>query len=98
MSLQPSDRGLRPSAALLTGANLVCAAVGVAQGLFVLRLLGPETFGAAAVVVALTAVATNLIDVRLIDLISNLYYNEKASCPETGAAYQSTRNDRDQLG
>jgi len=90
MSLRPSDRGLRPSAALLTGANLVCAAVGVAQGLFVLRLLGPATFGAAAVVVALTAVATNIVDVRLIDLISNLYYDEKASCPDTGAAYRGS--------
>jgi O-antigen/teichoic acid export membrane protein len=90
MSSRPSDRGLRPSAALLTGANLVCAAVGVTQGLFVLRLLGPATFGAAAVVVALTAVATNVVDVRLIDLIANLYYDEKASCPDTGAAYRGS--------
>ena len=90
MSSRPSDRGLRPSAALLTGANLVCAVVGVSQGFLVLRLLGPATFGAAAVVVALTAVATNVVDVRLIDLIANLYYNEKASCPDTGAAYRGS--------
>jgi O-antigen/teichoic acid export membrane protein len=87
-SLKSSDLG--PSAVLLTGANLVCAVIGVVQGLLVLRMLGPETFGAAAVVVALTAVATNLVDVRLMDLISNLYYNDRASCPDTGAAYRAS--------
>jgi O-antigen/teichoic acid export membrane protein len=56
--------------------------------LLVVRILGPEAFGVAAVVVALGAVATNLVDTRLIDLISNLYYNEHASCPETGVAYR----------
>ena len=81
---------LNSSTVLLTGANLVCAVIGVAQGLFVLRLLGPATFGAAAVVVALTAVATNLVDVRLIDLISNLYYDDRASHPDTGAAYRAS--------
>jgi O-antigen/teichoic acid export membrane protein len=87
MSSRSSDSG---SAALLTGANLVCALIGVAQGLFVLRLLGPATFGAVAVVIALTAVAANMVDVRLIDLISNLYYNDRVSCPETGASYRTS--------
>ena len=81
---------LKKSAALLTGTNLVCAAIGVSQGLLVIRLLGPETYGAAAVVVALAAVAANLVDVRLIDLMSNLYYDERASCPDTGAAYRAS--------
>src|SRR5205814_95039 len=88
--ISSASSDLRSSAALLTGMNIVCAVVGVSQGLFVLRLLGPEIFGAAAVVVALTSVATNLVDVRLIDLISSLYYNEKASCPDTGSAYRTS--------
>ena len=81
---------LKSSAALLTGTNLVCAAIGVSQGLLVLRLLGPATYGATAVVVALTAVATNLVDVRLIDLISNLYYDDRAASPDTGAGYRAS--------
>ena len=88
--MSTTSSNLRPSTVLLTGANLVCAVIGVAQGLFVLRMLGPATFGAAAVVVALTAVATNLVDVRLIDLISNLYYDDRASHPHTGAAYRAS--------
>ena len=88
--MSSTSSNLRPSTVLLTGANLVCAVIGVAQGLFVLRMLGPATFGAAAVVVALTAVATNLVDVRLIDLISNLYYDDRASHPDTGAAYRAS--------
>jgi O-antigen/teichoic acid export membrane protein len=89
--MMPSaSNNLRSSAVLLTGTNIACAVVGVSQGLFVLRLLGPEIYGAAAVVVALTAVATNLIDVRLTDLISNLYFDNRASSPDTGPAYRTS--------
>jgi O-antigen/teichoic acid export membrane protein len=79
---------LTESAAVLTTANLVCAAIGAAQGLLVVRLLGPEGFGAAAVIAALAAVACNIVDARLMDLISNLYFNEHASSPTTGLAYR----------
>lgn len=88
-SVQLTSR-LGSSAVLLTGANLACAAIGVTQGLVVLRLLGPSNYGAAAVVIALTGVATNLVDVRLFDLISSLYYDERASRPETGAALRAS--------
>ncbi len=71
--MSPAPDQLKTSAAFLTAVNLACAAIGAAQGLAVVRLLGPEGFGAAAVLVSLTAVATNLIDVRLTDLVSNLY-------------------------
>ena len=81
---------LKSSAAFLTVVNLVCAAIGAAQGLVVVRLLGPEGFGAAAVLVSLTAVATNLIDVRLSDLVSNLFYSADASDDARGAAYRAS--------
>jgi O-antigen/teichoic acid export membrane protein len=88
MSSAPDQ--LKTSAAFLTAVNLVCAAVGAGQGLAVVRLLGPEGFGSAAVLVSLTAVATNLIDVRLTDLVSNLYYSPAASDDTRGAAYRAS--------
>ena len=88
MSSAPDQ--LKTSAAFLTAVNLVCAANGAAQGLAVVRLLGPEGFGAAAVLVSLTAVAVNLIDVRLPDLVSNLYYAPDASDDAAGAAYRAS--------
>ena len=81
---------LKTSAAFLTAVNLVCAAIGAAQGLAVVRLLGPDGYGAAAVLVALTAVATNLIDVRLTDLVSNLYYSPAATDDAKGAAHRAS--------
>lgn len=79
---------LRNAAALLTGTNVACAAIGVSQGVLVLRWLGTETYGAAAVVVAVTAVATNIVDVRLTDLISKLYFDDRASGGD-GSAYRA---------
>lgn len=81
---------LKSAAALLTSTNVACAAIGASQGLLVLRLLGPESYGAAAVLVALTAVATNLVDVRLTDLISKLYYDEGASFAANGTQYRTS--------
>jgi O-antigen/teichoic acid export membrane protein len=81
---------LKTSAAFLTAVNLGCAAIGAAQGLAVVRLLGPDGYGAAAVVVALTAVATNLIDVRVTDLVSNLYYSPEATDDAKGAAHRAS--------
>src|SRR5882672_7536146 len=85
-----ASNDLKASAAFLTGTNLVCAAIGAAQGLAVVRFLGPDAYGAAAVLVSLTAVGTNLIDVRIFDLVSNLYFNQEASSPTTGAAYRAS--------
>ena len=81
---------LKASAAFLTAVNLGCAAIGAAQGLAVVRLLGPDGYGAAAVLVALTSVATNLIDVRLTDLVSNLYYSPAATDDARGAAHRAS--------
>lgn len=81
---------LKASAAFLTATNLVCAAIGAVQGLAVVRLLGPDAYGVAAVLVSLTAVAANLVDVRTFDLVSNLYYNQEASRPANGAAYRAS--------
>src|SRR5258705_1071534 len=83
MSSAPDQ--LKTSAAFLTAVNLACAAIGAAQGLAVVRLLGPEGYGAAAVLVSLTAVATNLIDVRLTDLGSDLYFKPSPSDDTPGA-------------
>lgn len=80
---------LKSSAALLTGVNVACAVIGVLQGLLVLRMLGPELFGAAAVLVAIGAVAANLVDVRVTDLVSRLYYDERA-CLVNGAGYRGS--------
>jgi O-antigen/teichoic acid export membrane protein len=88
VAMTSTSAELKGSAALLTAANIVCAVIGVSQGLLVLRMLGPESFGAAAVLVALAAVAANVIDVRPIDLISGLYYGKPASCPQSGEAYR----------
>src|SRR5262245_15409703 len=74
-----SRGNLQASAALLTGANVICGVIGASQGLLVLRMLGPDLFGAAAVLVAIGTVATNLVDVRLTDLLSRLYYDRQAS-------------------
>jgi O-antigen/teichoic acid export membrane protein len=83
------SRDLKSSTTLLIGANVVSAAVGALQGVLVLRILGTELFGAAAVLIALTSIAANFVDVRLHDLISKLYYDERAACPETGLAYRA---------
>src|SRR5690348_5386722 len=85
-----STDNLKTSAAFLTGTNLVCGVVGVLQGLAVVRLLGADAYGAAAVLVSLTSVSANLIDVRVTDLVSNLYYNDEALKPGTGAAYRAS--------
>lgn len=87
MPPSPSEN-LKASAALLTGVNLLCAGIGAAQGLVVVRLLGPEGYGAAAVLLSLTSVAANLIDVRLIDLVSNLLYSEDAA--RYGSPYRAS--------
>ena len=87
---QSTAPDLKGAAALLTTANIGCAAIGASQGLLIMWLLGPDSFGAAAVVAALTAVAANLVDVRLTDLISKLYYDDQASRAASGAAYRTS--------
>jgi len=74
----------------LTAVNLGCAAIGAAQGLAVVRLLGPDAYGAAAVLMALTSVAANLIDVRVTDLVSNLYYSPAATDDTEGASHRAS--------
>jgi O-antigen/teichoic acid export membrane protein len=81
---------LKGAAALLTTANVACTAIGASQGLLILWLLGPGYFGAVAVLVALTGVAANLIDVRLTDLVSKLYYDDRASDAASGAEYRTS--------
>ena len=90
MTTGPETNGrLARAATLLAANNMLCAGVGFAQGLVVLRLLGAENFGAAAVLTALTAVAANVIDVRLHDLMSRLYFDERANCPHSGTAFRT---------
>ena len=81
---------LKSSAVFLTAVNLGCAAIGAAQGLAVVRLLGPDAYGAAAVLMALTSVAANLIDVRVTDLVSNLYYSPAATDDTAGASHRAS--------
>ena len=88
--MQSTAPDLKGAAALLTTANVVCAAIGASQGLLVMWLLGPDSFGAAAVLAALTAVAANVVDVRLTDLISRLYYDDGASGAASGATYRTS--------
>jgi O-antigen/teichoic acid export membrane protein len=80
---------LNGAVALLIGTNTTCAVIGATQGLLVLRMLGPEFFGAAAVLVALTSVATNFVDVRVTDLIARLYYREGTSNAALDPEYRS---------
>ena len=84
------DDALAQSAVLLTTINLACGAIGALQGLAVARLLGASTFGVVAIITALTAVAMNIVDVRLQDLVSKLYFDQAASDDATGAAYKAS--------
>ena len=86
--MQSTTPDLKGAAALLTAANIACAAIGASQGFLILWLLGPDYFGAAAVLTALAAVAANLVDVRLTDLISKLYYDDEATGAPSGAEYR----------
>jgi O-antigen/teichoic acid export membrane protein len=84
------DEARAQSAVLLTTINLACGAIGAVQGLTVARLLGASAFGVVAIVTALTAVATNVVDVRLQDLVSKLYFDRAATDDVTGAAYKAS--------
>ena len=54
--------------------NVVCAALGLAQGLIVARYLGPSAYGVMAILATLGGVAANFWDVRLIDLAIRQHY------------------------
>jgi O-antigen/teichoic acid export membrane protein len=58
----------------LTAATAIAGAIGFAQGIYVLRVLGAERYGVAAVVVAIGAVAANLVDFRIGDFVSREFY------------------------
>lgn len=61
----------RPVSALVL-TNLASGTIGLLQGLAVLSWLGAAQYGVVAVIVACSAVAANLIDVRLADLTMRL--------------------------
>lgn len=59
---------------LLSAANLAAAAAGFVQTMIVVRVLDVAGYGALAVMASLVAVAANVLDVRIADLASRLYY------------------------
>lgn len=67
------------SASLLSAVNVVCAAIGFVQILFVVRVLDVAAYGVLAIMASVVAMAANLLDVRVGDLASRLYYG-----PQTG--------------
>src|SRR4051812_22321548 len=76
--MPPESDNLKGGTALLTAINVVCAAIGAAQGVFIVRTLGPNLFGIAAVLVAIASITTNLVDVRITDLVSRIYFDARS--------------------
>lgn len=72
-----------PMIPYLAVVNLICAAIGLGQNILVVKLLGPEQYGAVAIVVAFNAVAANFFDLRLSDVIAKLYFNTRSPAAES---------------
>lgn len=66
--------GLGRAFATLASASGVGTAVGVLQGIYVAAALGPATLGVLGAAQSLNAMMTNLVDVRLGDVIARRYY------------------------
>lgn len=62
---------------VLLASNIVCAVLGLAQGLYAARELGAAAFGVIGVLQAFAGLASNFWDVRLIDLTTKLHYTHR---------------------
>ena len=60
----------------LLGINVLCAALGVFQFAYGVAMLEPADFAVIGVLTAIGGVVTGLLDVRLIDLTTKLYFAE----------------------
>jgi O-antigen/teichoic acid export membrane protein len=64
---------------VLLASNIMCAVLGLAQGLYAARELGAAAFGVIGVLQAFAGLASNFWDVRLIDLTTKLHYTHRDS-------------------
>jgi O-antigen/teichoic acid export membrane protein len=83
-------RSAAPSGlSVLAVANVTAAAIGFAQSLVVVRTLDLAGYGVLAIMASIVAVAVNLLDVRISDLASRLYYRS----PEVGSGAVTSRQE-----
>lgn len=57
--------------------NILGSLAGFVQGVLVAKFLGPAQLGVVAIMVAIAAVTTNFVDIRIGDLLAKLFYEEK---------------------
>ncbi len=69
--------------------NVVCTAIGFAQGLINARILGAENYGVIAIIAGINATVLNFLDVRLIDLAGRLYYRSDLPADVDQKAYRA---------
>ena len=72
--MEPRDRHLGVGISAVTAGTLIAGVIGFVQALYILRLLGAEHYGTAAVIVALGGVAANLVDFRVTDAVAREFY------------------------
>lgn len=71
-------RALRHPIAFMLAVNVVCAVLGLLQFTITLAWLQPTDFARLGILVAIAALVTGLLDVRLVDLTTRLYYARPA--------------------
>ena len=76
---------LRSSVPIVVSGNLVSGAIGLAVGLLAARTLGADVFGGLGVALAIYAIVANVLDVRLTDIASRLYFRVSDSIAAASA-------------
>lgn len=66
----------------------MCAAIGFGQNILVIRWLGVEQYGVAAMLIGVNAVSANLVDIRLADLVTKLYFDAAGSSDDAAMRYR----------
>jgi O-antigen/teichoic acid export membrane protein len=78
-------KALSHPVAFLLIVNIACAGLGFAQFAYALSVLKPADFAAIGVLAAIGGVVTGLLDVKLPDLTTRLYYAAPKDAPERRA-------------
>ena len=69
-----TERLIRNPICFLGFIHVSCAGIGALKLLLIVGFLGPEQFGLVAIVLGICATAANIVDIRVTDLITKLYY------------------------
>jgi O-antigen/teichoic acid export membrane protein len=83
------NAGQNPNA-FLALINILCAGIGMLVAIWVARALGPEQFGILAIISGIIVVTANFVDVRLVDLVSKLYYRNDLTAGENILEYRAS--------